>query len=105
MSTSSAETAFAALSPSRRGGDVWPCVFSRWLPVGNVRREALAEIITGPRMIETTRLLAESFAGRPSAGPCDPQCGPNCGPACLPQCWPTGSGPCGPKGGCQPNYD
>lgn len=91
-----------AISPT---GDVWPCVFSRWLPVGNVRQEALVEIITGPRMIETTASLAESFAGRPSMAPCDPQCGPNCGPACNPQCWPTGTGPCGPKGGCQPNYD
>jgi len=36
---------------------------------------------------------------------CDPQCGPNCSPACNPSCWPTGAGPCGPEGGCQPNYD
>jgi MoaA/NifB/PqqE/SkfB family radical SAM enzyme len=49
-----------AVSPA---GDVWPCVFARWLPVGNVRQETLAEIITGPRMIETMASLAESFAG------------------------------------------
>lgn len=93
-----------AISPT---GDVWPCVFSRWLPVGNVRQDALVEIITGPRMTETSATLYEHFDSLPNMAkqPCDPQCGPNCGPACNPQCWPTGSGPCGPKGGCQPNYD
>lgn len=34
----------------------------------------------------------------------DVQDGPNCGPACNPSCWPHGTGPCGPKGGCVPNY-
>jgi MoaA/NifB/PqqE/SkfB family radical SAM enzyme len=93
-----------AVSPT---GDVWPCVFSRWLPVGNVRHDALAEILTGPRMIETTATLNDHFGSLSEAGknPCDPQCGPNCGPACNPSCWPTGAGPCGPNGGCQPNYD
>jgi hypothetical protein len=33
---------------------------------------------------------------------CDPQCGPNCSPACLPQ---GTRDPCGPRGGCMPNYD
>jgi MoaA/NifB/PqqE/SkfB family radical SAM enzyme len=95
-----------AVSPT---GDVWPCVFSRWLPVGNVRQTALAEILNGPTMADTTTTLNQHFGNLPSMTkkapqPCDPQCGPNCGPACTPQCWPTGSGPCGPKGGCQPNY-
>jgi MoaA/NifB/PqqE/SkfB family radical SAM enzyme len=88
-------------------GDVWPCVFSRWLPVGNVRHDALADILTGPTMAQTTATLREHFGDHSPAmaKPCDPQCGPNCGPACNPSCWPTGAGPCGPKGGCQPNYD
>jgi MoaA/NifB/PqqE/SkfB family radical SAM enzyme len=86
-------------------GSVWPCVFSRWLPVGNVLHDPLVEILNGPTMAETTSALERDFAGRPQAGPCDPACGPNCGPACNPQCWPTGAGPCGPRGGCQPNYD
>ena len=86
-------------------GSVWPCVFSRWLPVGNVRQDALAEVLAGPAMTGTAATLAKHFAGRAAKGPCDPKCGPNCSPACRPQCWPTGSGPCGPKGGCQPNYD
>ncbi|MPZ65683.1 MAG: radical SAM protein [Pseudonocardiaceae bacterium] len=33
---------------------------------------------------------------------CDPQCGPNCGPACMPQ---GTRHPCGPRGGCRPNYE
>ncbi|GAB3686571.1 radical SAM protein [Saccharopolyspora tripterygii] len=90
-----------AISPA---GDVWPCVFSRWLPVGNVRERALADILAGPRMAETGATLRTHFATRPLSA-CDPQCGPNCGPACNPSCWPTGAGPCGPNGGCQPNYD
>jgi MoaA/NifB/PqqE/SkfB family radical SAM enzyme len=89
-------------------GSVWPCVFSRWLPVGNVQRDALAEILGGQAMVATTATLDEHFASRRAEmgkKPCDPQCGPNCGPACTPSCWPTGAGPCGPNGGCQPNYD
>ncbi len=90
-----------AVSPT---GDVWPCVFSRWLSVGNVRDRALAEILSGPQMAKVGARLGTHFieGGR---SPCDPQCGPNCSPACNPSCWPTGAGPCGPNGGCQPNYD
>ncbi|MEB3371292.1 radical SAM protein [Saccharopolyspora mangrovi] len=87
-----------------RTGEVWPCVFSRWMPVGNARERALADILAGPRMAETGATLRTHFATRPRSA-CDPQCGPNCGPACNPSCWPTGAGPCGPNGGCQPNYD
>ncbi|SFS92734.1 radical SAM protein [Saccharopolyspora flava] len=90
-----------AISPT---GEVWPCVFSRWMPVGNVRDRALAAILAGPQMAEADATLRTHFATRPRSA-CDPQCGPNCGPACNPSCWPTGAGPCGPNGGCQPNYD
>lgn len=102
----------SAMSPADSSGlapdgSVWPCVFSRWIPFGNVRADALADILTGPMMTETAATLGEHFNARPQMGknPCDPQCGPNCSPACNPSCWPTGAGPCGPKGGCQPNYD
>lgn len=88
----------AAISPS---GEVWPCVFSRWMPVGNVRETPLGEILAGPRMTATDAELRTHFATRTS-GACDPQCGPNCGPSCNPSCW---SGPCGPRDGCMPNYD
>lgn len=94
-----------AVSPT---GEVWPCVFARWMSIGNVRAASLGEIVTGASMASAVAELDDHF-GSPSAAkppqPCDPACGPNCGPACAPQCWPTGSGPCGPKGGCQPNYD
>lgn len=33
-----------AVSPT---GEVWPCVFARWMPVGNVRAASLAEIVAG----------------------------------------------------------
>lgn len=93
-----------AVSPN---GDVWPCVFARWMPVGNVRWSTLADILSSSEMASATATLADRFP--PPVTPCvprmcDPQCGPNCGPACNPSCWPHGTGPCGPKGGCVPNY-
>jgi MoaA/NifB/PqqE/SkfB family radical SAM enzyme len=94
-----------AVSP---GGDVWPCVFLRWLPpVGNVRAVSLADILAGGQVDKIRRELGESFAARQAPcvpKMCDPQCGPSCGPACKPSCWPTGTGPCTPSGGCVPNY-
>ncbi|MFI1013401.1 radical SAM protein [Streptomyces sp. NPDC020965] len=100
-----------AISPD---GSVWPCVFSRWLPVGNVRDAALADILSSPEAQRVREELMADFAAREVTAeggkpkpppPCDPKCGPACGPACNPSCWPTGAGPCTPKGGCQPNYD
>lgn len=92
-----------AVSPD---GDVWPCVFARWMSVGDVRRRTLAEILTSPEMATATATLADHFpVSETPCVPkmCDPQCGPNCGPACNPS-WPHGTGPCGPKGGYVPNY-
>lgn len=89
-------------------GAVWPCVFSRWLPVGNVRTESLREIINGPRLDDVRAELTAHFAPieMPCVpGMCNPQCGPSCSPACNPSCWPTGTGPCTPNGGCVPNYE
>jgi hypothetical protein len=96
-----------AISPH---GQVWPCVFSRWLPVGCVRDASLADILAGPAVARVRGELAAAFAARPIDTPCvpkmcDPQCGSSCGPACEPSCWPTGTGPCAPNGGCVPNYD
>lgn len=93
-----------AVSPN---GDVWPCVFARWMSVGNVRQSTLIEIFASPEMASVTATLADHFpVPETPCVPrmCDPQCGPNCGPACNPSCWPHGTGPCGPKGGCVPNY-
>nr|WP_207925917.1 radical SAM protein [Actinocrispum wychmicini] len=80
-------------------GSVWPCVFSRWLPVGNVRHDSLTDILTGPPMAETSMRLAAQFGPRLPEGAvcvprmCDPQCGPSCGPACEPMnnCTPVGA--------------
>ncbi|SES39626.1 radical SAM/SPASM domain-containing protein [Lentzea albida] len=83
-------------------GSVWPCVFSRWLPVGNVREESLVDILTGPRMTQTASALAREFARRP-LNPCVPNmCDPQCGPSCSPACRPAGN--CTPSGACAPDY-
>jgi len=70
----------AAVSPD---GDVWPCIFSRWMGVGNVRDAPLAEILTG-------RAMASAVASIPAprAGRCDPEseCSPGHPPSsCQPR--------------------
>ncbi|MFD4636871.1 radical SAM protein [Lentzea sp. NPDC058436] len=83
-------------------GSVWPCVFSRWVPVGNVREQSLADILTGPRMTQTAAALATEFSRRP-VNPCVPNmCDPQCGPSCSPACRPAGN--CTPTGACAPDY-
>jgi radical SAM protein with 4Fe4S-binding SPASM domain len=67
-------------------GSVWPC--ERWLPVDNVRSDALADILAGPTMAATTATLDQHFRSRQvdmEKKSCDPTCGP--------------------KGGCQSDYD
>ncbi|MEV0346533.1 radical SAM protein [Nonomuraea sp. NPDC050680] len=88
-----------AISPT---GEVWPCVFSRWLPIGNVQTASLAEILSGQRFAEVTGQLREAFDGGGKCGPdeCTPRCGPSCGPACQPQ----PRTPCKPRQGCSPSY-
>lgn len=104
-----------AVSPT---GEVWPCVFARWMPVGNVREQSLGEILSGSRMTEADRRLRAHFEattvtghGPDFCGPenCPPEtfCGPgrcppaiSCGPKdCEPRkCFPNKCGPyCGPK--------
>jgi MoaA/NifB/PqqE/SkfB family radical SAM enzyme len=96
-----------AVSPD---GAVWPCVFSRWLPVGNVLERELAEILAGPEAERVRTELGAEFARRravegvckpkcaPSGSPCYPDCNPACQPNCSPRCSPT----CGPTR-CRPN--
>lgn len=107
----------AAISPH---GVVWPCVFSRWLPVGNVLERELAEILSGPDAERVWNQLTQAFAGRaaracrPSCGPtcepnrCAPECAPACSPArchptCAPSCGPS-CNPCAPSTRCWPSY-
>jgi radical SAM protein with 4Fe4S-binding SPASM domain len=85
-------------------GDVWPCVFSRWLPVGNVRETNLAAILASPTMADTQKRLDQNFASRPATRSCLPQtmCDSQCGPSCSPACRPGGN--CRPVGACAPDY-
>lgn len=97
-----------AISPE---GTVWPCVFSRWLPVGNVRQTRLADIAAGQALADTMTGLREVFEPDRPCVPkmCDPQCGPNCSPTCNPQsckpiCRPQYNKPsCSPSRNCNPN--
>lgn len=89
-----------AISPD---GVVWPCVFSRWLSVGNVLDDDLATIVNGPAMTDVRARLDDEFRRRMPVMRCvpdmrDPQCGPSCSPACRP------AGNCRPAGGCIPWY-
>lgn len=84
-------------------GDVWPCVFARWLPIGNVRRQELGEILVGPAMGAARAQLGTDDVARCNPGccpssMCDPQCSPSCSPACRP------ANNCRPTGNCAPNY-
>lgn len=84
-----------AISPT---GEVWPCVFSRWLPAGNVREKPLMEILTSETFVRITGELREEFGER-MAKPCGPDpCSPDCSPSCKP------AGNCRPFGNCAPNY-
>ncbi|MGH3937478.1 MAG: radical SAM protein, partial [Pseudonocardiaceae bacterium] len=100
----------AAVSPD---GAVWPCVFARWLPLGNVLEQELAEILNNPQAHRVRAELARAFAARataqeepdrdcqPNCNPCNPRCNPGCQPycnpsPCQPQCSPRCSPTCDP---------
>lgn len=82
-----------AISPT---GQVWPCVFARWMPVGNVRTASLTDILASAEMAAAESGLAPT---RPAAkcapeSRCDPSKG-DCQPTCPPgyhtapkHCWP-----------------
>jgi len=105
-------------------GDVYPCVFSRFLPVGNVRQASLTEILNSEPLARTRAELTRVFTER-SPKACDPDCGPNSETACVPTngdgrghviqgvrparsglhngCTPEGDAECGPSNGeCDP---
>ncbi|MEU8195609.1 radical SAM protein [Microbispora amethystogenes] len=90
-----------AISPT---GEVWPCVFSRWLPIGNVQNAHLVEILTSQQFAGITGQLREAFAEK-KRNPCSPdECNPKCGPSCGPACQPQYRTPCRPRQGCSPSY-
>lgn len=77
-------------------GDVWPCVFARWMPLGNVRNTPLADIATDSALTNAQELIGEPLR----MAKCDPKtrCDPSksdCQPNCPPgyhsdpkKCWP-----------------
>ncbi len=70
-------------------GSVWPCVFSRWMDVGNVTAPPLESILGGVRAQSARRELAASFAQQRQTYN-RAQCNPNCLPqTCQPQCGPN----------------
>jgi MoaA/NifB/PqqE/SkfB family radical SAM enzyme len=92
-------------------GSVWPCVFSRWLTVGNARTHTLTQILHSDLFHTVQTQLRHDFAQRtpdePDTGdpnchpawppapnplpcdPCSPYCLPQCGPSCTPECQPV----------------
>lgn len=75
-------------------GDVWPCVFARWLSLGNVRMVRLAEILVGQAAGNARRELARSVHAK-----CNPNTPSKCGPES--RCDPSKSS-CSPH--CPPSY-
>lgn len=82
-------------------GQVTPCVFARWLTLGNVHENSLKEIYDGAPMRAARADLEMAFPH--TAVSATPVCNPDCNPAfdtCSPQlacapdaaCGPTGSG-------------
>lgn len=64
-------------------GDVTPCIFSRWLKVGNVRDKGLSEILESPEMAAAMATIPPPRPGVRNADPCDPnaECPPGFPPS------------------------
>jgi radical SAM protein with 4Fe4S-binding SPASM domain len=92
-----------AVSPN---GDVWPCVFARWMPIGNVLDSALAEIVASPQMETVQRALGRNDSALSGCPPqnCEPGCQPSCGPSCTPSDFRMAKPPakCAPQTQCPP---
>lgn len=78
-----------AVSPD---GSVWPCVFARWMTLGNVRGQSLAEIYNGLPMRAARAELTAAF----------PESAVRAGPTCLPECNPAFES-CSPQTVCAPD--
>jgi MoaA/NifB/PqqE/SkfB family radical SAM enzyme len=64
-------------------GNVSPCIFTRWLSVGNVRQTPLADILRGPEMVAALATIPAR-----NGDPCDPdaECTPGFPPSsCSPR--------------------
>ncbi len=96
----------AAISPM---GEVWPCVFTRWMPSGNVLERSLAAILDDGLRESRSQLTARfEVHSQTEAGNlrCSPNCEPiDCGPRCSPMVPACGPKECSPAGQfCSPNY-
>ena len=93
----------AAIDPD---GNVYPCVFSRWLSVGNIQNLSLYKVVFGKKMADTKAQLNQQFALRqkePSeVGRYTPF---HFSDACSPDrdCSPHGD--CSPDRDCRPRMD
>lgn len=85
-----------AVSPN---GYVWPCVFARWMNLGNVHEQSLESIYDGVAMRAARAELEAAFPH--SAVRARPTCLPECNPAfetCAPQTVCAPDAACGPTG-------
>ncbi|MFD1425146.1 radical SAM/SPASM domain-containing protein [Laceyella tengchongensis] len=85
-----------AISPE---GEVWPCVFSRFMPLGNVLEQPLSDLLEKQVVKKARSQLIELWEDNMVAcipSKCEPQCPPRCSPACS---------PCAPGNRCWPYYD
>ncbi|MPZ65154.1 MAG: hypothetical protein GEU83_06435 [Pseudonocardiaceae bacterium] len=83
-----------AISPN---GEIRPCVFARWIAVGNMREGSLGSLVFGAERASAQEELRRHFASRTPVGSCSPHCTSNaaCTPDCNPSCIPQAR--CGPK--------
>ncbi|MFC9424520.1 radical SAM protein [Streptomyces sp. NPDC056987] len=73
-------------------GEVWPCVFARWMALGNVHEQSLEEIYAGVPMRAARAELQALFPGA----------GVSMAPTCLPDCTPSFES-CSPQTACAPD--
>lgn len=88
-----------AISPE---GDVWPCVFARWMSVGNVHHQSLRDIYNGVPMQGARAELTAAFPEKAPGAGGDPSCLPDCNPSfdtCSPQLACAPDAACGPTEG------
>ncbi|MGW9044684.1 SPASM domain-containing protein [Streptomyces lydicus] len=80
-------------------GSVWPCVFARWMTVGNVHEQSLPDIYHGVPMQGARAELAAAHPDKVPSASGDPSCLPDCNPSfdtCSPQL------ACAPDAACNP---
>lgn len=80
-------------------GNVFPCIMSKFLPIGSIREQSLEELMSGRELAKTRAILKEEFDKRTIGASCSPWCQPNCPPLCAPQ----NCAPCIPYQFCGPS--